>query len=472
MNEIEFYANHPVLLHQVPFTNFGFAQLSYNNKKGLFKKTQEPENTTQLAFSSFGIRDVKKLRVSGGFTYEKEWQFGAGLAHRYNINDPSPYYLFAQKPGNWDKVNYILSGDITTDLKKNKVIIGVGADYIARQNYRSTDPRPQINVFSFKPRVFGGYKLTDVSYLGLTYKYGYGKNIVGVMYKNDLYGESLIYPEYINYLNAGFGYILQQQTAGNQKNLKEDIHENDVEINFSYKYAKGILNILGGIKSKNQEYYRNSSTSNFRADISSFKLNIPYLTIRLTQNTALKKWLVSFDIEQQKGKDFNNQLNGNNYIFKSQDISLSGGFTSLSLWEIYLKGNLETLDKADGVSNNRMKINTAKVSLLLAKIFQLPQNHTIRLALQSQLKQNLSSSLVISPIFESYFVQQVIRPDYAFLRSNTVDTGIEISYLFKKSKNLDVFVKGSFNNQQNLSNNELVLGKSRTMLEFKSGFVF
>ena len=172
----------------------------------------------------------------------------------------------------------MLSGDMTTNLLSKRLRVGVGTDYIARQNYRTIDPRPNINVFGFKPRFSVGYELSKHIYTGITYRFGYGKNDVSVGYKNDLYGSSLIYPEYINYLNGGFGYVLQQQTVTNGKSLRERIQENDLELAIAISKEFYKINLLTGLKSKKQSYYRNASTSNFEFDLSTFQLNSPYLS--------------------------------------------------------------------------------------------------------------------------------------------------------------------------------------------------
>lgn len=471
-NQIDFYTKHPSLLYQSTVRNFGVAQLSYNQVDGYFKRVQEPQGLTKMSFSSYGIRDIKNIRVSGSFIYEREWQREAGLAHRYDIYDPSPYYLFAQKPGNWNKISYVLSGDMTTNLLSKRLRVGVGTDYIARQNYRTIDPRPNINVFGFKPRFSVGYELSKHFYTGITYRFGYGKNDVSVGYKNDLYGSSLIYPEYINYLNAGFGYVLQQQTVTNGKSLRERIQENDLELAIAISKEFYKINLLTGLKSKKQSYYRNASTSNFEFDLSTFQLNSPYLSVRYNYKTPSKYWLSEVTLEQQQGKDYNAQLNGNNFVYNTNRIGILTGYTSIQFWEFYLNGILESMDKADGVSNNRMKLSSTTVSLRIAKAWHWRQKQTIKIGLRTQLKQNLSAKLVISPIFESEAVQQIIRPDYDYLRSNSMDSGLELNYLYQKSKFSNMFIKGSFSFQQNLSNNALALGKSRSMIEISTGIIF
>jgi hypothetical protein len=473
VSDIHFYSNHPVLLPVAKVSNFGLVEAQFNYLEGNLRRRQEPEFSSRINFSSLGIRAVKKYVVYGRFDYTREWQNGVGLAHRADINDPSPYYLFAKQPGNMDKITYSLSGDVTRKILKDKLLIGVGTDYLAGQNYRSVDPRPKIDVFQFKPRVSLAWYLSKQKLLGLTASYGYGKNVVTVAYKNDLFSETLIYPEYINYLNLGFGYSLQQQNTDGGKTLREDNQQKEIELVYATPFQKGDLTLLAGLKNNEQMYFRNTALTNAKNVIGTFYLDIPYFTMRYSLKKPLRKWLIDVGINQQNGQDFNNQLNGNNFISKETQANVLVGFTGFKNsnhnHELFLKSSFSTLEKADGVSANRMKVSNLATSLNLVKYWYFNSENIFRINLKAELYQNISNNLVVSPTFESYFVKEVVRPDFDYLKSNRLQYGIQAQYMRKKGNQQNFFVKSEINLQRllNVSNSD-----SRTQFEVKSGFVF
>ena len=477
-NDILFYSNHPVLLPTPKVSNFGLVEVQYNYLEGKSRKRQEPDFSNKVNFTSLGIRDVKKFTVFGNFNYIREWQEGVGLAHRANINDTSPYYLFAQQPGNMDKVTYSLSGDVTRKIFHEKVLVGIGTDYLAQQNYRSIDPRPKIDVFEFKPRISWAWYFSKQKLLGITASYGYGKNNVTVLYKNELYKETLVFPEYINYLNMGFGYSLQQQNTFGGKTLKEENQQKEIEFIYATPFKKGDLTVVAGFKNKEQLYFRDIEQSITVNKIGTFYLDIPYFLVRYSSKNTANKWLWEMKLNQQNGQDFNNQLNGNNYISKETQANILIGITNFKNldhnYELLFESSYSRIEKADGVSNNRMKISNTISSLSFAKYWYHNTNNIFRFNINTAFYGNIGNNLVTSPTFESYFVREVIRPDFDFMKTNRLQYAIQAQYLRKNNNKQNFFVKGEFTFQQLLNgvNSQFQNNNNRFQLNLKTGFVF
>ena len=106
------------------------------------------------------------------------------LRHQTRNNLDAPVYFGSLRKNYYERDIYEINGLARYDFLNGKLPVGISFDYHLGNHFSNNDPRGRVADFQFDNRLFVGYKFDNWN-MYLTGLYGYGRERIGVGYKND-----------------------------------------------------------------------------------------------------------------------------------------------------------------------------------------------------------------------------------------------------------------------------------------------
>ncbi len=316
------YASPFVLANTPNKTTLGTATAQFKNETGGFRQAQQPHTETLVSIGTEGMHGfANKVWVTGGFTYERGWQDSMAFTQRFHWNDPSPYYLYAAKAGDWISETYQLNGSIAVPISK-RWSAGLSANYFAADYARLIDPRPQVNYFQLQTRPSVHYKTTDHAF-GLFGLLGYSHNTMSTTNYNDLNDNK---PAYKIYLNEGYSQHGEEKEWSSLSQFRTNASLG-LEYFWQPKIGKHTLYAslhYNNMQEENFNLLPNSNNKKVLGTFNLFSYNWHFLHTWKMRNEARLE--TQFKGSIQKGRDFNNRLLGNDFTFYGIDYLLSTNY--------------------------------------------------------------------------------------------------------------------------------------------------
>lgn len=449
-----FYTADAVIQPLNPITNHAQLIAGYGRTSGSYHLAQAAPLQRDIFFKTEGTRQLGRYLLSGYFGYTHTLQDSVGYTLRYGINDPDPYYFYAYKKGNWQVGQYRLQGQVSRPFLNDKLLAGAGVRYQTVNAWRSNDPRPEQFNYHTDLEASLHYRFLSRHSLGLGGSITSRKKQSTVQYRNKDYQLSLAYPEYVKRMQYGYGF---EDRASNSE-LKGAGSGYGWQAVYQGKFNIGQITARGGYtylesdyKGDSTRYFPKGRYGSFYEDSWSAQLLWQY---RRQQHA----YMVQVAYTHHLGRDFNEFLQANNYVYAFESIQLRPLYhhyrDSVLQYELGFDLALTDLFRADGNAGVVTDYQYAEAALQGAWYFRVDKKSWLRTGLNAGIRTAISPVLTL-PSQLSDFVQQVIIADYYYYDATVFKGGLDLLYNRRVGEN-DGFIRLKLNyDQAQISNHVL-----------------
>lgn len=447
--QYDFFSKETISQSYLPLTNRSLLQAGVSLTGGDFKLSQDPSKQKQFFFDTEGTKKVGKYLISGTFRYDYYVQDSLAFTLRNDPDDTAPYYFYAAKNGNWEKGKYTLQGIVSRLTNNKKWGIAVGANYLANNAWRSNDPRPEYFSHAMKGSASVRYNFLKNQSVAIAGNIHRKSSETNIEYRNENYSLSLLYADYVNYMQYGYGFSAVQTTGRRIRSNTDGWGWNAL---YHGSFPIGDFTLKGGYTLLNSHYIKPAVGTETEVKYGDYFEDIYNAAFLWQHKIQQNKLSIEANYKNHLGKDFNQRLNVNNYVYSFEKISINPLYGHLKndvlKYELGVNIEISDLFRADGVSN----VTTDYQRALYAVSGAWYKHFKNKNSLKTQAKLALSvpiSSEVTEPIQQSNFIKSVVFYDAYYHRSNSFLADLEILYTFGL-KNIRPFtkVKGNFTNAQ------------------------
>lgn len=437
-----------------PITSHAQLIAGYGRTSGSYRLAQAAPVQQDIFFKTEGTRQLGRYLLSGYFGYTHTLQDSVGYTLRYGINDPDPYYFYAYKKGNWQVGQYRLQAQVSRPFLNDKLLAGAGIRYQTVNAWRSNDPRPE--QFNYHTDMEAGlhYRLSPRHSIGLGGSITSRKKESSVQYRNKDYQLSMAYPEYVKRIQYGYGF---EDRASNSE-LKSTGRGYGWQGVYQGKFRIGEVTAKGGYSYLGSDYKGDSTRYFPKGRYGSFyedRWNAQLLWQYRRQQQA---YMIEAVYIHHLGRDFNEFLQTNNYVYAFETIQLRPSFQyyrdSVLQFELGLDLALTDLFRADGNAGVVTDYQYAEAAVQGAWYFRTGKKGWLKTGLTAGIRTAVSPVLTL-PSQVSSFVQNVIIADYYYYDATVFKAGVDLLYNRSVGEN-DGFVRVKLNyDQAQLSNRGL-----------------
>lgn len=437
---------HPLLQKK----KYALVSAAYNVSQGDFINRQGAPKETEVIFLTKGTRQLKSYKVSGIFSYTHTLRDSVGYTLGNN-EQAAPYYFYAAAKGNWELSKYRLKGIVSKSFNDNKFAISMGGSFVAGNAWRSNDPRMEDFSHELGGKLAFHYNLNSNHTIGLSA----GINSIGQEnsneYRNKDYQDNLQNMPYINFINYGYG-LNTIQNSNRQINSYGDGINFDALYNGSFD--KGTLTVTGGLERIKSEFLRKrgqSATVNY--EYGKFDEQIKHADLMwVNKPTDNSRWSLKAGFNEHYGTDFNTILNGNNFVFFSNEYSLQPIYgiikNSQLKAEFSLYGSRSRLYKADGSSDHKVDYKNTDIGASAAwYIYAKKQGNYFKVHAAVTARINNEAEVNVPKTQENSFSRDVVYYDYYFMGAKAIVLKIGLLYNFSIKYNM-FYVKADYQNQK------------------------
>jgi len=443
-----------MVLDRLPY--FSDLNFTYGKRSGDYKMNHEGETERLIGFSSEGGLSIGKGYVWGRFAYDNEIQ--RGTLYNTTMIDPlrgMPFRTVDPKLSDWYKQAYTLSMKAATEPLWNRIILGIGCDYIAKVGAKQMDPRSEADYYTInvKPSIVA---LFNNHIVGLNIEYqnlkqeslttnsdsqtnqdvfvlkglgnGYSAVVGGLqslgtfLYSGNTLGGGLQYSygkENIKLILSGnYRYRVEDVVSAPSKPKKEgSVKENDIEIGLSLVKKGNNLNRV------DLEYSNN--------DIS----GIEYVQV-LDNTYEVQRWITIYSSIRS--------------TYSEQNISLKYNFFRGAEHEYRWKAGITA-----GYRNND-DIYTIPASSMKIENLYLGVNAKLNIAFKGSsrivagadflYKNNLDGAFTYNGAEpESPIITDFMTPDFQYMKESYTKIGGSLTYFtnISKANKAGMFIKGA-----------------------------
>lgn len=417
-NNVDFNLTNHTALAFTEINKLGTVSVLGNYTFGHWRKVQEAEYDGNIMFSTKGLRQLGRFKLSGSFTYTKAWQDSLAFTTKSEGEDDVPYYFAAGKAGKFQRQSYHLTGILNYELLKNKLYLSSGVNYQYQMNTRSVDPRPAIN--TFKINVTPGFSYKHNQHIfGVFYKAGYGDEYVRSSYKNDDYlrqGTSQpTYPDRLNYLFQGYGFTDPRHGASALSSMDRRFNTSGILGNYHFKgqnlEMKNSFSYTVDYQKTDYTPTNDNSLSVGEYQLAAFE----YTGIFDLKGSNMNQQFV-INVYDALGDDFNYTLGASNYEYRKRHYGLS----YLQLLKSYKKAtpeyglniNYDETEKRDDVTEHHLKYSYLDVTLHTSLYINNAKGNKLAILFNPSFRKSISSKLNDIPEGQiSYFTTNVVTSD-------------------------------------------------------------
>ncbi|WP_342332227.1 DUF6850 family outer membrane beta-barrel protein [Pedobacter sp. FW305-3-2-15-E-R2A2] len=422
----EFSKQNATLLLKNTENQIGKVSLIYDYSSGNLKNAQLPASSSNIQFSSDGIRTLGRLKLYGDFSYSRIKDRGLGNSLRGEEIDDQPFYYLAEKESDVQRQKYHAKGIISYELIRDKIYLSSGFNYIYYLADRPVDPRMSIKWFDFivKP------ELTWVNkhfHLGLSGLWGYGTENTAIKYKNKDYSNGSAYPDRITYLNYGYGYTRKmyenfsrrKQYKGLGVHLATTLDSWNTLLNLDYKVAEDINNKSLESSLKDQVF------STYQSDQLEGQL-------LLTQQKDHQIQQIEATYRTLIGEDYLEALAAKNYTAKNQMAYLS--YSNLKTkgnhsfeWGVHTR--YLSAYKKDAITSHLFEYSYIQPGLKAGYYQSNPGKYRFSAIVSPSLILPLQTIANVATTQVTEFTTTVTYPDYAFRKITSGRVDLKLQYI-------------------------------------------
>lgn len=432
-----------------PLKQYAVIEAGARLKGGGYALAQDAARQRDIFFRTAGTRTLKKWLLSGVFSYENTTKDSVGYTLRNNLYNPAPYYFFAGKKGNWQVISYHLQGIVSRALLHDKLTAAAGVRYHTSDGWRSNDPRSEYFDWHFAADASLVYRVAPRHQLGISGGIVRKVTDTNLEYRNKDYQYSLSKPEYMNYLQDGYGYV--ELKTGNT-NIASSTGGYTLQALYNGRFAWGDVTLTGGYLHQDSRFYQKGTAAAEASPTYGWFYETAHQAAAHWQyKQGSQQWSATVQYSNREGRDYNTMLSGNNYVYSCERLQIAPlflqGKAQQPQYELGIQGSLTNLYRADGSAGQTAEYRTATAGVLAAWYCTTNGNNgLLKILVQDDIQQSLSAT-VSQPAQQPAFTKAVIFRDYYYYGASVNTLHAEALYRFPLQKK-QAFVKAAGEYQQ------------------------
>jgi len=428
-------------------------------EKGKWMAAQDAGQARALRLASEGKSDLGNLSVWGRFGYGRTMEDSTRLRHQTRSNPDAPVYFGSMQNNYYERDQYKIDAVAQYRFLDGKLPVTLGLDYGLGNHFSNNDPRARVADFQFNTSLAIGRNFSSwaVHLRGL---YGYGRERVGVGYKDGRRLNNTSDSTYMNWQMNGFGYVREWLSLmqynddfgryGASLHLAKSLNER----NRAYLNA-GFVDERQFFKRYDNSVLTYAPMNEY--DRKSYRLDLLWNHLEDEgQNTAYR-----LEARVANGRGFNHAIERNNYVHRRESAMAEA---VLQRGKIRLEGRLtySAARSEDGAAGIRM--DYARIEPMLTASRQFPAGRGRHLAPTLSLGYSaaLRHSLVLPPANVAAFARELIGHDYLYRSTSAwrigagldgqvrrgLTLGFRLDYSRRKEFGEDVSPVGSLGKQR------------------------
>lgn len=452
----QFSKENPFFIEKMMPNKYNNLTVKYDFDKGHYIPVQDATKINAISLFSEGKTTLEKFHLYGSFNYQRSTEDSTRWAHQSRFSNSSPYYFGSIKNNHYERSVYRINAAVSRPMIGNNLPLTLGLDYRIGNHFSNNDPRGDVKDFQLNINPALGYNITSKLLVGVGYQYGYGREQIGVGYKNSSYFENTVNEIFTNYLITGYSSAQILQT----KNLLK--YDNNQDRQFGKVYANYAISpndniMLAFKKGKESQLFKRNFTDN--VGFSEFMTyNIEHSSADLIWHKKTAKSEINFAINYNYNADagYDTELSGINYINDQEYYGLklfytlkgaNGLINNLNFGVQHFEDIKKDGNYSVDVSYSRINFNAGwGINKLLDK------NHSFGASVSANYSIKTSSNFYAPIENENIFYNYVIYPDYQFNTSNNYAVGFAADYSFPTYKGIQTSIRISGNYIQHTGN--------------------
>jgi hypothetical protein len=444
--QYEFYSENVITHPLVQKKEYALVSLAYNLNQGDFIARQEPTRQKDVTFLTKGSRQLNSFKVSGMFSYNHSLRDSVGYTLG-NHDQAAPYYFYAASKGNWEVSKYNLNGIVSKSFKDDKITVSMGGTFKAGNAWRSNDPRMEDFSHDLGVKLALHYQVNSKHTIGLSGGINSIAEENSNEYRNKDYQDNLQNMPYINFVNYGYGLNTIQNTNRQMNSFGDGVN---MSVGYNGNFDLGMLTLTGGVERVKSTFLRKSSlSSNANYAYGKFDEQIKHADLLLTNAPSGNNlWSLKASVKEHYGTDFNTILNGNNFIYFTNEFSLRPIYGILKdarlKAEFSLFSSRSRMYKTDGNTDHRVDYKNTDLGVAGAWYhYGKTAGKYLRMNVSLTSRINNEADVHVPKTQENNFSKDVVYYDLYYMGSNSTTFGFGILYNFPIKNNL-FFVKGDY----------------------------
>ncbi|MGJ1195692.1 DUF6850 family outer membrane beta-barrel protein [Sphingobacterium spiritivorum] len=464
--KMSYLLDHPALIQDSLQSGYGKANLDFLSDKRNYRGAQQAYSTTSASFSAEGYNQLGRVLVAGKFYFNKTWE--DSLSYRLGgiVDQPLPTYYFVPKAGKFERQTYQADAYVSYEAVPNRWKPGINLSYLHHWATRSVDPRMDYYEMTLKiqPEISFIHNKTIWTVGGII---GYGRSQTDMSYKSSKYSTGNLYPEYLYYLNLGYGSFVKMDTATLRKydSYKGLSLKTKTEIGSWSLFANADY-IARTNKSTNDRQRMVGYYTKQRFDLDEYKINI-FLNSQKTNNTS-----VSFGLTHVNGADFNAIYGGKNYLLTqwTGNTSLTQVFHARRRWEKEIGIDVSYFydERQDAATQHYTQRSYVNAGLLFGGTYKTNKQDRVKWSIQPSYRLKLNNVLTIPETQLKIFSTDIAYPEYYYYDVNVFHIRSRLEYFTKrimKNYGASFYVEGDITSPEDFkgiqqSNTKVYTGKN------------
>ncbi len=430
--------------------------VKYDFAKGHYIPVQGASQVQSISLFSEGKTTLEKFHLYGSFNYQRSTEDSTRWAHQSRFNNSSPLYFGSMKNNHYERSVYQINAAISRPMIEHNLPISIGLEYRIGNHFSNNDPRGDIKDFQLNINPAIGYTFGEKLSIGLGYQYGYGREQIGVGYKNSSYTENTVDAQLSNYLITGYGGAQLFQIK-NQLRYNNDQNRQYAKFFINYSGLSNANIILALKKGKENELFKRNLTDNPGYNtLMSYEINHTSADLIWYKRGEQAEINFSLNYDYKAGSGYDQELAGVNYINDEECYGLkiyytlkgkNGLINNLNFGVQHIENVKRDGNNGIDISFNRIKLNAGwGINKPLKK------NHSIGAGISTFYILKTSSTFLAPIENENIFFNSVMYPDYLFYTSNNYSVALSADYSFPSFKGIQTSIKLSGNYIQRLGN--------------------
>lgn len=437
----------PSFIHYLMPSGFNTVKLDYGLHHGKFAAAQDATSDRTFTFSTEGKTNLGKTSLWGAFNYQRIVEDSTRFRHQTRNNTTAPYYYGSPAAVSYHRALYQTNVGLSHYFFNSHLPLSAGADYRIGNHFSVNDPRGSINDYQFNINAGTGYSTCDKFTGTIDAYYGYGSEVVNVAYKNASYGESTVYPDYVNYLVNGYAEPNPKLT---NRNYSTRFRRSGTGFSLVWKESNFGTIAATARRIKEKQYYY------FRSDGGFDTLeNYTLTTTKAQVLWSKRRFLASFTYEALKGEDYQIVYKANNYQYRSRNYAFRAVYTGHSMnYGLQLCNKAE--ERMDGITGNHVQYEHITVRPNIGYNYTAGNKDHWGADLSVHYTKSVNPFIYTTSVNVTYFTHQVIQYDYYFNAASSAGGKFSIQYT-KHFKGFYAGLKGTIACTEALNESNVVM---------------
>lgn len=393
--------------------------------KGKWIDAQGATQLRTLNLGTEGKTNLGRFSVWGKFNYHRSMEDSTRLRHQTRTNADAPVYFGSLRNNYYERNVYTIQALVQYGFDQQRVPVTLGVDYRVGNHFSNNDPRGRVADFQFDLSAAVGRVFSNGD-IHVQLLYGYGRERVGVGYKNDRYANNTADPLYINYYMNGFGRA-KDQVRDIRYNDDFDRYGTDIlfsrEIFTDYKvFAKA-----GWLYEQQFFKYYDSSPLTY-TPLNKYKRNAYDLDVLLKSNTSdpsprvyrLRAGVVD-------GRDYNYEIAQNNYVYRKESLLIEAS-DQFKNTRVKAALGYESTASEDGSVAISLAYKSLTPILEINQHIPLLAKSAIIPRVSISYNHLLDAEFSLPSVFIPIFTQTIMQHNYVYYSTSSYQLGLGLDY--------------------------------------------